>query len=142
MIEGGPTQTWLSFDLAPGLYDLKVVDNSAKDSLGVDVWLRDIKIEKGKEEVREAVFTNAKIKLIGRGRNNQIIPVQFRIFKYGSDTDLFSGTTGNNWTSYNIPPDSYYIEAGWVDKETDQLLKKWVTLKVEENEIVEKVLRF
>ena len=142
VIEVGPTQTWLSFDLAPGLYDLKVVDNSAKDSLGVDVWLRDIKIEKGKEEVREAVFTNAKIKLIGRGRNNQIIPVQFRIFKYGSDTDLFSGTTGNNWTSYNIPPDSYYIEAGWVDKETDQLLKKWVTLKVEENEIVEKVLRF
>ena len=137
----GPVTEWTKFDLPPGIYDIKAEDDSLPNDKPY-VSIMDVNIDAGNDEVREAVFTNAKVKLIGRGKNNQIIKVQFKIFRYGSDTELFSGTTGDDWTSYSIPPANYYLEAGWTDKETDQLLKKWITLKINENEIVEKVLQF
>ena len=139
--QSAPASDWVQFDLVPGNYDILAEESNAGEAKA-QVWLRDIPIVLSKEEIREAVFTNAKVKLVGRGGNNQIIKVQFKIFKYGSDSPLFSGETGDDWLTYSIPPDNYYLEAGWVDRSTDQLLKKWITLKVGENEVVEKVLQF
>ena len=55
---------------------------------------------------------------------------------------MISGATGQDWQSFDLIPGSYYIEASYLDDATDQVLKKWITLKVGENEFVEKELRF
>ena len=91
---------------------------------------------------REAVFTNAKLRLIGRGTNSEIVPVEFKIYEYGHDRPLIKGATGSDWQSVDLLPGHYYIEASYHDIEASQLLKKWITLKISENEFVEKELRF
>lgn len=138
----GPQTGWVVFDLNPGNYDIKAEEKREGVPAPAFVWLRDVTVSAGALYVREMVFTNAKLRLIGRGTNNEIIPVEFKLYKYGHDRPLFSGITGQDWQSFDINPDQYYIEASYHDLETSQTLKKWVTLKVEQNEFVEKELRF
>lgn len=138
----GPTRDWVQFDLPKGNYDLKAIDVNAQGELGSFVWQRDITIEANALYVREAVFTNAKLRLIGRGTNNQIVPVRFKIYEYGHDRPLISGATGQDWQSFDLVPGNYYVEASYIDQESSQILKKWITLQISENEFVEKELRF
>lgn len=140
--QAGPNQGWFEFLLAPGNYDVRAEQADAQAEPKPHVWLRDIQIEAGALYVREAVFTNAKLRLIGRGTNNEIVPVDFKLYEYGHDRPLFSGATGQDWQSFDLIPGQYYIEASYLDDTTDQILKKWITLKVGENEFVEKELRF
>lgn len=90
----------------------------------------------------EAIFTAGKLKVIGRGPNNRIIPVHFKVYQYGADTELINGDTGDDWQVFEISPGSYYLEAGYVDPDQSVLLKKWINLKVGENEVVELIIRF
>jgi len=138
----GPQEGWVQFDLAPGNYDVKVEDAQATVDPKPYVWQRDITIEVNSLYVREAVFTNAKLRLIGRGTNNEIVPVEFKVYEYGHDRPLLNGVTGQDWQSFDMPPGKYYIEASFHDLDTSQTLKKWVNLKVAENEFVEQELRF
>lgn len=140
--KAGPNEGWFEFILAPGNYDVHGLHSDAQADPKPHVWLRDITIEAGSLYVREAVFTNAKLRLIGRGTNNEIVPVEFKLYEYGHDRPLISGATGQDWQSFDLIPGQYYIEASYLDDETDQTLKKWITLKVGENEFVEKELRF
>lgn len=140
--QGGPSNNWIELDLGAGNYDFKATDNDSVVAPKPFVWQRDVTIEAGALYVREMVFTNAKLRLIGRGTNNEIIPVEFKVYKYGTDRAFFSGTTGQDWQSFDIFPDSYYVEASYHDPDTSQVLKKWITLKVGENEFVERELRF
>lgn len=138
----GPVKNWITFDLSPGNYDIKAVQSETKAEGQPTVWQRNIDITIDSLYVREMVFTNAKLRLIGRGTNNEVIPVQFKVYKYGHDRPLFDGITGQDWQSFDINPDQYYIEASYHDPDSSQILKKWVSLKVNENEFVEKELRF
>lgn len=140
--KAGPNQGWFEFVLAPGNYDVRAEHADAQAEPKPHVWQRDITMEAGALVVREAVFTNAKLRLIGRGTNNEVVPVEFKLYEYGHDRPLISGATGQDWQSFDLIPGSYYIEASYLDDTTDQVLKKWITLKVGENEFVEKELRF
>lgn len=140
--KAGPNDGWFEFLLAPGNYDVRSEHADAQADPKPHVWLRDIQVEAGSLYVREAVFTNAKVRLIGRGTNNEIVPVAFKLYEYGHDRPLIAGATGQDWQTFDLIPGSYYIEASYLDEETDQTLKKWITLKVGENEFVEKELRF
>ena len=140
--KAGPNLGWFEFDLAPGNYDVEGIQTDAPSDPKPTVWLRDITVEAGSVYVKEAVYTNAKLKIIGRGTNNEVVPVGFKIYEYGHDRALISGTTGQDWQFFNLIPGQYYIEASYLDDSTSQVLKKWITLKVGENEFVEKELRF
>lgn len=140
--QAGPSNNWMELDLGAGNYDFKATDNDSVVQPKPFVWQRDITIEAGGLYVREMVFTNAKLRLIGRGTNNEIIPVEFKVYKYGTDRAFLSGVTGQDWQSFDIFPDSYYVEASYHDPDTSQILKKWITLRVGENEFVERELRF
>lgn len=76
------------------------------------------------------------------GTNNTPLICEFNLFSYGSDTALFSGVTTSEWQEFDIPPGKYYMEAGWHDPKEEQFLKKWLNISVNENEIVEEILRF
>lgn len=136
------SKDWVQFDLSPGVYDIRAENMEAKEESRPTLWQREIEVKPNTLTVREMIFTNAKLRLIGRGTNNEIIPVQFKIYKYGQDRPILSGLTGQDWETYDINPDSYYIEASYHDFVTSQTLKKWVSLKVIENQLVEKELRF
>ena len=138
----GPIEGWIQFELSPGNYDIKAIDTQAALDPKPQVWMRDITIETNALYVKEAVFTNAKVRLIGRGTNNEIIPVEFKIYEYNHDRPVVDGTTGQDWQSVDLQPGKYYIEAAYHDPESSQLLKKWINLKVDENELVEKEIRF
>lgn len=133
---------WVQFDLSPGVYDIRAENMEAKEETRPTLWQREIEVMANTLTVREMVFTNAKLRLIGRGINNEIIPVGFKIYKYGQDRPILSGMTGQDWEIYDIHPDSYYIEASYHDYASSQTLKKWISLKVLENQLVEKELRF
>jgi hypothetical protein len=105
-------------------------------------WLRNLKVEDGKTVSHEAIFTAGKIKVIGRGPNNKVISCAFRIFRYGSDRELISGTTSDDWEVFEIDPGKYYLEASYVDEDQAVTLKKWINVSVGDNEVVEQVLRF
>ncbi|MFA4973517.1 MAG: hypothetical protein WC683_12965 [bacterium] len=140
-----PAGDWMIFDLSPGFYDALAVDMTpvtGEANVTPMIWIRDIKIEDGKSVSHEAIFTAGKLKIIGRGPNNRIITCGFKVFRYGSDTELVKGTTTNDWEIFEIEPGKYYVEASYVDDEQDVTLKKWVNLTVGENEVVELVLRF
>lgn len=137
-----PTTDWVVFETAPGRYDIKAVDMSATQAEKPSITLNDLKVEAGKTESHQSIFTAGKIKIIGRGPNNRIITVKFKIFQYGADTELINGKTGQDWITYEIPPGRYYLEAGYVDPDKSVLLKKWVNITVGDNEVVEQVLRF
>ena len=133
---------WIVFDLAPGTYDALGVNTSSEDKPQPMIWLRDMKVSDGQTVSHEAIFTAGKLKIIGRGPNNQVIICNFRVFQYGKDRELINGTTGQDWEVFEIQPGKYYLEAGYHDDEQLVLLKQWVNISVGENEVVEIVLRF
>lgn len=137
-----PTTDWVIFELPAGMYDVKAVDMTATSEEKPHVKISDLKVSVGQTISHQAIFTAGKIKIIGRGPNNKIISVAFKIFEYGADRELINGTTTDDWATYEIPPGRYYLEAGYVDPDQDVLLKKWVNLLIGKNEVVEQVLRF
>lgn len=137
-----PSSDWMVFDLAPGMYDALAVDMQEGKEIRPMIWIRDIKIEDGKTISHEAIFTAGKLKVIGRGPNNKIIKVHFKVYQYGSDRELIIGETGNDWEIFEIEPGQYYIEASYHDEVEHQLLKKWINVAIGENEVVELVIRF
>ena len=137
-----PSGDWMVFDLAPGIYDALAVDmQESKDSRPM-IWIRDITIEDGKTISHEAIFTAGKLKVIGRGPNNKVIKVQFRVYEYGSDRELIISETGNDWEIFEIEPGQYYVEASYHDELEHVLLKKWINVNIGENEVVELVIGF
>jgi len=136
------SDNWMLFDLAPGIYDALGTDLSSRKADKPMIWLRDLKVEDGKSISHEAIFTNGKLKIIGRGPNNKIIRCHFKIFKYGMDGDLINGVTGDDWEIFEIAPGRYYLEASYHDERKSVLLKKWVNINIGNNEVVEHVLRF
>ncbi|MFH0799167.1 MAG: VWA domain-containing protein [Pseudomonadota bacterium] len=137
-----PSQDWMVFDLAPGVYDVLAVNVASEENPKPMIWLRDMKVEDGKTTSHEAIYTAGKLKIIGRGTNSQIITCHFRVFQYGSDRELISGETGNDWEVFEIQPGKYYLEASYHDDVQSVMLKKWINISVGENEVVEEVLRF
>ena len=133
---------WIVFNLTPGIYDIKAEEAGAKSEPKPSVWFHDVEIKEGTTISNEAVFTSGKLKLLCMGTNNTILICEFNLFNYGSDTALFSGTTTSDWQEFDIPPGKYYMEAGWHDPKEEQFLKKWINISVNENEIVEEILRF
>ncbi|MBU4484326.1 hypothetical protein KKA47_02780, partial [bacterium] len=133
---------WVYFDLPEGLYDVKAVDNTTAGNNPPTIWMRDVNIENGKVTVKEAVYTNGKIKLIARGQNNTVIECDFKIYEYGTDGAIFSGKTSDQWLTFDIEPGRYYLEGAFKDVENHQTLKKWISLIVNENQIVETIIRF
>ncbi|MBI4125870.1 MAG: VWA domain-containing protein [Deltaproteobacteria bacterium] len=145
ILESPATADWIAFDIAPGHYDIKADNMSVTPAEGkerVTLWLRDIPVEDAKTVSHEAIFTAGRIRLIGRTANNRIITCKFKIFQYGADRELINGTTSDDWVTYEINPGKYYLEASYLDPEGPQLLKKWITVNIGDNQIVEQVLRF
>ncbi len=137
-----PSNDWMIFDLAPGIYDALAVDMTVATETRPMIWIRDVKVEDGKTISHEAIFTAGKLKVIGRGTNNRIIETFFKVFKYGSDRELISGVTSNDWEIFEIEPGKYYIEASYHDEIGHVTLKKWINVDIGENEVVELVIRF
>ena len=137
-----PSTDWLAFEIAPARYDIKADNISAEGEEKPTQWIKDILVEEGKQISLEAIFTAGKLKIIGRGANNKVIPCHFKVYQYGADTELINGDTGDDWQVFEIQPGNYYLEAGYVDPVQSVLLKKWINVKVGENEIMELVLRF
>ena len=133
---------WITFNLTPSLYDIKAEDSDAKSEPKPSIWFHDTQIEAGKTLTSEAIFTSGKLKLLCRGKNNVLLKCEFNVFSYGSDTALFSGATAEEWREFDIPPGKYYMEAGWHDPIEEQFLKKWINISIDENQIVEEILRF
>ncbi len=133
---------WVTFNLTPGLYDIKAEDSDAKSEPKPNIWFHDTQVDVGKTLATEAIFTSGKLKLICRGKNNVLLTCEFNVFSYGSDTALFSGATADEWREFDIPPGKYYMEAGWHDPKEEQFLKKWINISIDENQIVEEILRF
>ena len=106
------------------------------------IWLRDLKVEDGKSMGHEAMFTTGKLKIICRGPNNRIIACNFKVFQYGADREFINGSTTDDWEIFEIQPGRYYIEAAYHDDEQSVMLKKWISMAVGDNEVVEQVLRF
>ncbi|PIU54738.1 MAG: hypothetical protein COS89_09230 [Deltaproteobacteria bacterium CG07_land_8_20_14_0_80_38_7] len=137
-----PSSDWITFEVPEGIYDVSALNMEDEQNTKPPIWIKDIDVKVGKQVSHEAIFTAGKLKIIGRGANNQIIKCHFKIFKYGSDHQLVGGDTGDDWQIFEIQPDSYYLEAGYVDPEASVLLKKWINIKVDENEILEVILNF
>lgn len=135
-------RNWVTFNLTPGLYDIKAEDSGAKSEPKPSIWFHDTQVDVGKTLATEAIFTSGKLKLICRGKNNVLLTCEFNVFSYGSDTALFSGATAEEWREFDIPPGKYYMEAGWHDPKEEQFLKKWINISIDENQIVEEILRF
>lgn len=133
---------WATFYLTPGFYDFEGEDINATTDPKPTIWFHDVEITVGNPISKEAVFSSGKLKVICRGENNVVLPCTFSVFTYRSDRPLYSGQTDDNWKDYDIPPGKYYMEAGYNDPEAGVLLKKWINFGVEENQIVEQVLRF
>ncbi len=137
-----PTADWVIFEVPPGDYDMVAVDTAATTPEKPEITLNDLRVKAGQTISHQAIFTAGQISIIGRGPNNKIIAVAFKIFEYGADRELISGKTGDDWAKYEIPPGRYYMEAAYVDPVQDVTLKKWVNISVGKNEMVEQVLRF
>ena len=133
---------WASFYLTPGFYDFEGKDVNATTEPKPTVWFHDVEITVGNPISKEAIFSSGKLKVICRGENNVVLPCTFSVFTYRSDRPLYSGITTDNWKDYDIPPGKYYMEAGYNDPDAGVLLKKWINFGVDENQIVEQVLRF
>lgn len=134
--------TPVSFRLTPGLYDVRAEDTHATGEIKPTVWLRDLTVSGNATAMHEVMFTAGKIKVACRGENNSILPCEFRVFAYGTDRPLFSGTTGETWKEFTIEPGKYYMEAGYHEPHAEQFLKKWINVTIAENQIVEQVIRF
>lgn len=137
-----PSNDWMVFDLAPGVYDVLATNLSGTDQIQPMIWIRNVRVEDGKTLSQEAIFTAGKLKVIGRGPNNRIISCNFKIFKYGTDRELVNGVTGDDWEIFEIEPGKYYVEASYHDEDQSVTLKKWINIEIGENEVVELILRF
>jgi hypothetical protein len=137
-----PSNEWTIFELPAGLYDIRAINVESESKVEAPIWMKDIEVKTGQQVSLETIFTAGKLKIIGRGANNVIIDCQFKVFEYGSDRELIKGETGDDWQIFEIQPGSYYLEAGYVDPEASVLLKKWINIKVAENEILEVILYF
>jgi hypothetical protein len=137
-----PSSDWMVFELTPGTFDVLAAETTTGENTGAMIWIRDVTVEDGKTLSHEAIFTAGKIKIIGRGPNNRVIPCHFKVFKYGMDRELLNGETGNDWDIFEIEPGKYYVEASFHDEQQSVMLKKWINVNIGENEVVELVLRF
>ncbi len=137
-----PSEKWVTFELPQGLYNAKGLNLETKSKMQTANWIKDIEIKTGKQISQESIYTAGKLKIIGRGTNNVIINCKFKVFEYGSDRELIIGETGDDWQIYEIEPGDYYVEAGYVDPDKSVLLKKWINIEVEDNEILELILYF
>jgi len=142
LVSDSSERDFVTFNLTPGMYDIKAEDSLARTDPKPSVWFHDTEIKEGQATTSEAIFTSGKLKLICRGKNNVMLTCEFNVFTYGSDIALFSGSTTEEWKEFDIPPGKYYMEAGWHDPKEEQFLKKWINLSVSENQIVEEVVRF
>jgi len=140
--EAAASADWLTFEIAPGSYDIKGENMSAESELKPSLWIKDVVVEDGKQVSHEAIFTAGKLKIIGRGPNNKIISCHFKVYQYGADRELINGDTGDDWQVFDIQPGNYYLEAAYTDPEASVVLKKWINVKVGENEVLELILRF
>ncbi|MBI4365857.1 MAG: hypothetical protein HY543_03465, partial [Deltaproteobacteria bacterium] len=133
---------WATFRLTPGLYSVRAEEGTAKGENKPTVWFHNVAVTGNGVTSREATFTFGRIKLGCRGENNAMLPCEFRIFAYGTDRPLISGTTGDQWQEFEIDPGGYYMEAGFHDPAGEQLLKKWINIQIAENQTLEQVIRF
>lgn len=134
--------TWKEINLTPGLYDIKAEDSNSKEDPKPNVWFHNVEVVPNQSIAKEADFTNGKIKLLCQGKNNTNLTCQFNIFSYGMDNPLIAGETSKSWVEYEIPPGKYYMEAGYHDPEEEVLLKKWINISVDDNQILEQIIRF
>lgn len=142
-VSQAPVSTdWVAFDIAPGTYDALGTNIASGQQIESRIWIRDIKVDDGKTVSHEAIFTAGKLKIIGRGPNNKLIQCQFKVFKYGTDRELVNGITGDDWEVFEIEPGAYYLEVSYHDDDKSVMLKKWINIKIGENEVKEEVLRF
>lgn len=134
--------TWADITLTEGFYDIKAVDVTARSDPKPTIWFHNVEITSEAPVQREAVFTHGKLKMACRGPNNVSLPCDYRVFTYGMDSPIFEGKTDEQWKEFDIAPGSYYIEAGYHDDADEVLLKKWISIKIAENEMLEQIIRF
>lgn len=133
---------WNDLKLTEGFYDIKAEDFNARTEPKPNVWFHNVEVDAEQPNAKEAVFTHGKLKMLCRGPNNVTLYCDYRVFTYGMDSPLFAGVTEESWKEYDIPPGSYYIEAGYHDAKDEVLLKKWISVRIAENEILEQMIRF
>lgn len=129
-------------ELTEGYYDVMAEDLTSRKDPKPNVWFHNIEISGTKPASRVAIFTYGKLKITCKGPNNAVLNCEYKVFSYGMDNPIFEGKTGAGWIEYDIAPGNYYIEAGYHDVVDEVLLKKWITLQVNDNAIVEQVIRF
>lgn len=125
-----------------GFFDVKAEDLTARSEPKPNVWFHNVEVKSGTPTSRDAVFTYGKLKMICRGPNNVTLICDYNVYTYGKDSPIFRGVTTETWTEFDIPPGSYYVEAGYHDDTDKVLLKKWITFSVADNEMVEQAIRF
>lgn len=131
-----------SFQLTPGLYDIRAQDTSSRSAVRPTLWLRSIPIAAAGSTDRSLVFTAGRIRITCRAANDVPIGCVFRVFTYGQDAPLVAGDTKEQWQEFEIKPGYYYLEVAYFDPSDDQVLKKWINISVAENETVEEIVRF
>lgn len=132
----------VSFQLTPGLYDIRAQDMSAAGDVKPTVWLHDVPVTANGTTSKEFIFTSGRVRLTCRGTNDSPIACTFKLFTYGQDAPLFSGATEEKWREFEMKPGYYYMEVAYDDTDQDYVLKKWINISVAENETVEEVIRF
>jgi hypothetical protein len=133
---------WVTTTLIESNYDIKVEDASARSDPKPNVWFHDVNINAEQEAVVEAIFKNGKLKMMCRGPNDVKLTCDYKVFSYGMDSPLFEGVTEERWKEFDIPPGNYYIEAGYHDEKDEVLLKKWISIRIQPNEMLEQIIRF
>lgn len=134
--------SWTDVKLTEGFYDIRADNLMAKSDPKPSVWFHNVEIKPEQPTSREAIFTHGLLKMACRGPNNIVLECDYRVFTYGTDSPMFEGTTGKRWETFDILPGSYYIEAGYHDAKDEVLLKKWITIRVKDNQMLEQVIRF
>ncbi len=128
--------------LTESIYDIKAEDLTGRNDPKPSVWFHNVEIKHDTPARREAIFTHGKLKMICRGPNNVTLECDYRLFSYGMDSPLFEGATEERWREFDMPPGNYYIEAGYHDIKDEVLLKKWISISIKDNEMLEQIIRF
>lgn len=128
--------------LVEGYYDIRAEDISSRNEPKPNIWFHSVHVTVEEDVVRKAVFTDGTLKMICMGPNYVKLPCDYRVFSYGMDSPIFEGSTEEKWVSFDIPPGNYYIEAGYHDSVDEVLLKKWITIRILPNEMLEQIIRF
>ncbi len=132
----------VSFQLTPGLYDIRAQDVSAAGEVKPTQWLHEVAVTANATSTKEVIFTSGRVRLTCRGTNETPIACTFKIFTYGQDAPLYSGATEDKWREFEMQPGYYYLEVAYDDTEQDHVLKKWLNISVAENATIEEVIRF